>query len=607
MTPAAASSCARRRARTVGLAAAVTIAAVLGAGQSRPEGQQLEGVPGLRPTAHDPVPAELSGYWLTPAAGVPIQSELRDFARAVALLDSSADPGSVAPLLQSAALDKSPLAGQVRYFRGLIALRQDNFAAAEAAFTAVAAGPPSAIASEALLRLAETHEQQGRYDAAAAAYTRAITGKPADPDRLSHKLAVSLERAGDVAGSIAAHRRVYFDFPLSPDADASGDALERLGALDADFDGRLARERGRADALFAARRWALARTAYGRVVDLSDGDARAAAVVRAAGSDIYLKQYRSGDRLRPLAAEGPHQAEARLYLALAARGQGQMDAYERAVRELAEQFPTSPYAEEALNALATSLVVGDDDAGAAAVFGQMVRTFPTGRFAERAAWKAGWWAYRQRSMADAVQFFEIGAASFPRSDYRPSWLYWSARAKEQLGDASGASARYTLAATDYQNSYYGRMALRRMGKPSVSPSILENPALRPDAAADASPDRLAAVARPQRPGAGRDPVRPPHLGRFAGPGRDHRAGPAPRRPPAPRHQRHEARLSAVPRGRRRVAAARGDAHPLPAGLLASARGRSGQARPRQVPGRRAGRAGIDLRRPDPLVGGRRSA
>ena len=479
MIGAAGSSSARRRARVVGVAGAVAIAVVLVAEQARPVGQQLEGVAGLRPTAHDPVPAELSGYWVTPAAAVPIQSELRDFARAVSLLDSSADPRSVAPLLQSAALDKTPLAGQVRYYRGLVALQQDDLATAEAAFTTVAAGPPSAIASEALLRLAETHEQQGRYDAAAAAYARALGGRPADPGRLSHKLGIALERSGDVPASITAHRRVYFDFPLSPDAAASGDVLERLGALDADFEGRLARERGRADALFAARRWAPARTAYGRIVDLAEGDARAAAVVRAAGADVYLKQYRAVDCLRPLAAEGPNQAEARLYLALAARGQGQMEVYERAVRELAEAYPSSPYTEEALNALATSLVVGDDDAGGAAVFGQMVRMFPTGKFAERAAWKAGWWAYRQRDMATAVQLFEAGAAGFPRSDYRPSWLYWSARAKEQLGDAPGAAARYTLAATDYQNSYYGRLALRRLGKPAVAPSVAGNPALRP--------------------------------------------------------------------------------------------------------------------------------
>jgi soluble lytic murein transglycosylase len=478
MTPAARSTHARHRARIAGLAGAAAIAVVVLSG-ARPHGEQPAAGPGLRPTAHDPVPAELSGYWLTPAASTAITPALRDFARAVAVIDGHGDARSVAPLLQSRALDTSILGDHVRYYRGLAALGQDDLETAEAAFGAAAGGGPSAIAVEALVRLGETHERQGRYAAAAAAYTRALAGRPTDADRLTHALGVSLERAADLRGSIAAHRRVYFDYPLSPHAVTSGEVLYRLGGLDADFDGRLARERSRADALYDARRWSLARVAYGRVVDLAEGEARTVAALRAAACDVQLKQYRSAvDRLRPLAADGPYQAEARLHLALAARGQGQMDAYEQAVRDLAADFPASPYTEEALNALATSLIVADDDAGAAAIFGRMIDLFPAGRFAERAAWKAGWRAYRRGAMADAVRFFETGATQFPRSDYRPSWLYWSARAKEQLGDTTGATARYTLAATDYQNSYYGRLALRRLKQTSVPPSITEAP-LRP--------------------------------------------------------------------------------------------------------------------------------
>jgi soluble lytic murein transglycosylase len=479
MTPAARSPHGRRPVRVAGLAGVVAIAVVLG-GTGRPSGQPAGvGGVGLRPTAHDPIPAELSGYWLSPAAGTVLTPALRDFARAVAVIDGGGDARSVAPLLQASVLDKTPLADHVRFYRGLAALGQDDFETAEAAFGAVAAGAPSATSNDAPVRLAETHERQGRYAAAAAAYAQALAARPTDPAALAHKLGVALERGGDVAGSIAAHRRVYFDFPLAADADASGDVLARLGALDADFEGRLAREQARADALYGARRWALARTAYGRLYELATGDTRAAAALRAAACDVQLKQYRSAvERLRLLAAAGPHQAEARLHLALAARGQGQMDAYERGIRELVAAFPGTPYAEEGLNGLATSLILGDDDAGAAAVFGEMVAAFPGGRFAERAAWKAGWWAYRQGALADAVRFFETGAAHFPRSDYRPSWLYWSARAKERLGDAAGAAARYTLAATDYQNSYYGRLALSRLGRPSVAPSIAQSPALR---------------------------------------------------------------------------------------------------------------------------------
>jgi soluble lytic murein transglycosylase len=58
--------------------------------------------------------------------------------------------------------------------------------------------------------------------------------------------------------------------------------------------------------------------------------------------------------------------------------------------------------------------------------------------------------------------FESAAARFPRSDYRPSWLYWAARAHGRLNEPAAAEARYTLVATDYLNTYYGRLAAKRL-------------------------------------------------------------------------------------------------------------------------------------------------
>ncbi len=63
---------------------------------------------------------------------------------------------------------------------------------------------------------------------------------------------------------------------------------------------------------------------------------------------------------------------------------------------------------------------------------------------------------------ETAYVFSRAAADFPRSDYRPSWLYWAGRAHDALGDKLQAQARYTLAATDYLNSYYGRLALARL-------------------------------------------------------------------------------------------------------------------------------------------------
>ena len=78
-----------------------------------------------------------------------------------------------------------------------------------------------------------------------------------------------------------------------------------------------------------------------------------------------------------------------------------------------EKFPNSPFAEEILNNLASAYIIDDQDDEADKVFREILDRYPAGRFAERAAWKAGWWAYRQGQFLDALQYFDRGAAQFP--------------------------------------------------------------------------------------------------------------------------------------------------------------------------------------------------
>src|SRR4029453_16492065 len=111
---------------------------------------------------------------------------------------------------------------------------------------------------------------------------------------------------------------------------------------------------------------------------------------------------------------------------------------------------------------AREYILDDEDEKAAETYAQLVERFPAGTFAERATWKAGWWAFRTKNFAETVRLFEHGAATFPRSDYRPSWLYWTGRAYDQLGDRTAATERFRLTATDYLNSYYGRLAWRQL-------------------------------------------------------------------------------------------------------------------------------------------------
>ena len=141
----------------------------------------------------------------------------------------------------------------------------------------------------------------------------------------------------------------------------------------------------------------------------------------------------------------------------------------------------------------------------------------------------------------------------------PSWLYWSARAYDGLGDRAAATERFRLAATDYLNTYYGRLAWDALEERNEATRHARRAPGRGAAArraaehrSDRAPDRAGALSSGARRAAARaeDPRR---LGAAAG---DDRARAAPDREPAARHQRDEARLSAVHDGRRREPADR---------------------------------------------------
>jgi soluble lytic murein transglycosylase len=177
--------------------------------------------------------------------------------------------------------------------------------------------------------------------------------------------------------------------------------------------------------------------------------------------DLYQQRHHKAlDGLKPYLEHASRQAEAFFFYTSATRQLGNHDEYVRLSRQLVERFPESTWAEDALNNLATHFIVNNEDEQADQVFRDVLARFPTGRYAERAAWKAGWWAYKHARYQETIRIFEQASGAFPRSDYRPAFLYWSGRAYEAVGDRTAAAARLALVVTDYRNSYYGRLAAR---------------------------------------------------------------------------------------------------------------------------------------------------
>ncbi len=431
----------------------------------------------LTPTVHPPLPSALSALWIAsstdPSTTAPI---LRDFVRGVRLLEESDDAAAALPLVSASALAATSMADYARYYTGLALRRLERLDAAEAVFAAlVAKRLEGHLGEDAALRQAEAREAKGNLGGATAIYEEHLTRRLSQPQVWGVRLGAAAEVI-DRRKAIAAYRRVYDEYPISLEAGQAEQALTRLSAWDEDWPTRAPRELARAATLFTARRFPAARSSYERIREKATGADRHLTFVRLAAIDVLTS---NGRRARDVLAQHREDAgdvglEAQFYYLGATRSAGQHDAFKTDTRTFVDGHPGSVWAEEALNNLATHHILVDEDDRAEEIFNEMLTRFPTGRNAERAAWRAGWWAYRSGDFKTAIRAFEQGSATSPRSDYRPAWLYWSARAYDQLNDRETATARYSLTATDYLNSYYGRLAAARLegrGITTIPPNV----------------------------------------------------------------------------------------------------------------------------------------
>jgi soluble lytic murein transglycosylase len=443
------------------------------------QGLSTAGMPGgipLSPTLHPVVPETLESMWYAPAGASRATAPLADLARGVRLLEQSGDAAAALPLVSASSLQSTDAAPYARHYTGVALQKLNRLDEAESAFASVAAQDLGGHLPEvAALRQADVREARGDYRGAEAIYEGLVQRKVGTPQAVWLKLGLMAEMNGRRERAREAFRYVIDTFAMTQEANEAELGLSRIDGFDLGTKAGVAREFARADALFKARRNTPARKAYERVRGRVDGDDRDLVTIRLAALDAQEGRARAADAvLRRYLDHAKHRADAQFALLGVTRDLGNISSYRSMVRSFVDAHPANALAEEALNDLATHLVRADEDARAAEIFREMVDRFPAGKNAERAAWKAGWWAYRHANYSEAVRIFERGAASFPRSDYRPAWLYWSARAYDGMGNRDAATERYRLAATDYLNIYYGRLAWKRLQErkeASVTPGV----------------------------------------------------------------------------------------------------------------------------------------
>ena len=423
--------------RTLAILALATICGVATPAQDRsPEQPRRTGaavVDRLAPTAHPPLPAQRSQYWYVPDA-VLSQAPRRDeaiarIARGVKLV-ADGDFAGALPLVAQRDLDGTLLAPYARYYSAVAQAGLSQLEAADAMLTSLLSMTlDGALKETATLMLADIAVKRGDPGRAENLLEDLTDDKLGRPEDVFIALGRAEEAVGHMDHALDAYRRVYYDYPLSTQANDASVAIDRLDAPALTPTPRYRKELARAEQLFDGRRWAQAKAAFEPLLTVAVGDERELISLRLAECAYYLNRFPEARRLlEPFLADSRREAEARFFHLGSVRGAGDSAAFITLTRRLVSDHPDSDWSAEALNNLASYYIVQDDDADADAVFRQLLQQFPKHRHSERAAWKSGWTAYRRGNFRDAAEIFDAGAANFARSDYRPSWLYWSGRA-----------------------------------------------------------------------------------------------------------------------------------------------------------------------------------
>jgi soluble lytic murein transglycosylase len=421
----------------------------------------------LTASARPRLPADLSQLWLVPdrSGPSPAPRPVADFAAGMRLY-GQAKYAEALPLLSSHGLAETPLAAYAAFYAGVCSLNLARVAEARTVFARLhGSRVPGFIAEAAISREAEAAAAQGDHSAAAKLYDELARQKTAAPDAVLLALGREQQAAGDRVHGAESFVRLYYEFPLSDLAAVAATELDGLRDLQApkEPNARFKLDLGRAERLFGFKRYQQAKLALEALEPIATGDDAEVVTLRIAECDHYLRHFRQArEKLSPYLDRASRKAEAQFFSLTATRELGDPDEYVRLSRALVAEFPDSSWAEEALNNLATHYILADDDEQADATFRELYAKFPQGAHAERAAWKAGWWAYKHGRYHETITFYESAAGTFPRSDYRSAYIYWAARSREQLGDTQGAATVYRIVTTDYLNTYYGRLASKRL-------------------------------------------------------------------------------------------------------------------------------------------------
>jgi soluble lytic murein transglycosylase len=268
------------------------------------------------------------------------------------------------------------------------------------------------------------------------------------------------------AKALAIFRNLYYTMPLSWEASQVQGDLDKLAAAAQAKPVSIDARRTRADLFAKGKQFSEAANEYRGLLnevapsELPTVQVELAEALRHAGQNKDAKKI-----LDSMPAATPEINAERLFnLGEIARNANDDDTFLRIVDQLRQEYPTSPWLEQALLSAGNIYLLRRDYDKAIDSYRELQQRFPNGGRASYAHWKAAWLSLRQGRTAEAKKDFEDQIAWYPTSSEVPAALYWRARLAEEDRDEGMARAYYQKLSLRYRNYYYGELARQRLAK-----------------------------------------------------------------------------------------------------------------------------------------------
>jgi soluble lytic murein transglycosylase len=298
------------------------------------------------------------------------------------------------------------------------------------------------------------------------------------------------ESTRKLVDAVKDYQTLYYKYPLSDESKDASLVLTRLNKQLRDEAPRASVElqNERAEAFYNAHKWKEARAEYEKLASMLKDPTNATrqrALVRSAECRQHPK---AAPRLFASLNTSDSEADAeRLYsLAQAYRSDKNETEMLSNVEKVAEKYPQSHWAEEALMATGNYYWVLLDRDKAAHYYERVLEKDPSGKNAYNAEWRIAWVAYLEKQ-AYADDKMAVFLRKYPVSSGAVNALYWLGRNAERSGNPAHARAYFQKTIDRYPTTYFAEAAeshLQKLGPgeteaPDFLAQIPPAPPLRP--------------------------------------------------------------------------------------------------------------------------------